>query len=121
MADVETVALARTTVTSLFLLAMLGVLLALRLFTLGTLFDLLWRPLIATAVMGIGIWFIDPTAPPIVELGLRIGAGLVIFSIVLGALWSISGYPTGLEEAIFALLSDYARVARERAMKVRRW
>jgi hypothetical protein len=70
--------------------------------------------------MGIGMWFIDPTAPPIVELGLRIGAGLVIFPTVLIVLWRISGYPTGLEEAIFALLSDYARVARGRLVAGRR-
>jgi O-antigen/teichoic acid export membrane protein len=112
--DVETVALTRAIVTAILLLGMLGVLLALRIFNLGELLNVLWRPVIAIAVMALCVSSIDLSGPPIVALGVRVVTGLAVFPLVLVVLWALSGRPSGVETAISSLLFDYTRVARGR-------
>ena len=116
VATVETVAIARTSVTALFLVGMLGVLLKLQVFSLGPLIGLLWRSVIATSVMALCILSIDLTNPPIVALGLRVATGLSVFPTVMVILWIVSGRPSGVEAAIFSLISDYIKVARHRGV-----
>ena len=118
ISSVEAVAITRTFVTGLFLVGMLGVLCAMQIFSPAILVSFLWRPLIATAVMAIGILYVDPTAPPIVLLILRVVTGVAIFPTVLVVLWGAAGRPDGLERAIFRLISDYTGVARDRPARV---
>jgi hypothetical protein len=106
-ASVEAVAMTRTATTAVFSLVMLGALVSVRAFSLKTLTNLLWRPLVAGAVMGLCVSTIELPAPPIIVLFLQVATGLVVFSMVCWLLWRISGRPDGLEATIFNLISDY--------------
>jgi O-antigen/teichoic acid export membrane protein len=112
--DVETVALTRSIVTTIFLVGMLGVLVVLRIFNLWELLKVFWRPAIATVAMAICVSSINVSGSPIVSLGLRVAMGLAIFPTVLAILWGLSGRPKGVESAILTLISDYIKVARRR-------
>ena len=116
-ANVEAVAMTRTATTILFSMGMLGVLVTTGAFSLKALVSFLWRPLVAAAVMGLCVWFIDLSAAPIIVLALRVTTGLIIFPMVLVLLWSVAGRPDGLESTISRLLSDYTRLAWERLGK----
>ena len=70
--NVEAVAMTRTAITTLFSLVMLSALVAVQAFDLRTLIGLLWRPLVAVAVMGGCVSAIDLPAAPIIVLFLRV-------------------------------------------------
>jgi len=116
-ANAEAVAMTRTATTILFSTGMLGMLVTTGVFSLKALVSFLWRPLVAVAVMGLCVWFINLSAAPIILLALKVTTGLIIFPMVLVLLWSVSGRPDGLESTIFSLLSDYTRLAWERLGK----
>jgi lipopolysaccharide exporter len=114
-AEAETVAMARTAVGLLYMVAMLAVLIALRVFTLARMLDLFWRPVIATAVMAACVSSLDVSGSHIVTLAIRIPAGVVAFSATHVLLWLITGRPSGVETALLSLAGDYvARVRRRR-------
>src|SRR5262249_55288578 len=116
ISEVETVALtiarARTVVNALFMIGMLGVLLVLGVFTPRKLVDVLWRPAMACVVMAICVGFVGlgEGTPQILSLGIHVGIGVAVFSVMLAFLWTVAGRPSGVETAIFRLASDYVRL-----------
>lgn len=70
-----------------------------------------WRPGLAAAVM---YFFVQSVATPgtwplILTLGLKVLVGVLSFILVMGALWLISGRPTGGETELLDRIADYRR------------
>jgi O-antigen/teichoic acid export membrane protein len=116
-ASAEAVAMARTATTVVFSIGMLGILVSMGAMGSKELLSRLWRPLVATGVMGLCVWLVELSGPPIIVLAFRVTTGFVAFLGTLALLWNVAGRPNGLESIIFGLISDYKRLAWERLGK----
>ena len=70
-----------------------------------TLLGLLWRPLVAAAVMYAAIHVVVPAGPAALRLLADIGIGVVTFMATTALLWWLSGRPAGAETGLI----DFAR------------
>lgn len=73
----------------------------------GRLIGIIWRPVLAVAVMALTLWRIglgwsDETSP--LALAEACVAGAVVYAVVLAASWLLAGRPAGAESDLIALL-----------------
>ena len=91
--------------------------------TLGiTLLDIInnqWRVVVASALMGLLVWFLSQQfAPPqvghLARLAILVGSGVLAYASVLGLLWILGGRPSGAEEQLSRTIGEVLRGARAR-------
>ena len=66
----------------------------------------IWRPLVAAAMMAGAVWLTHPHLPsfPALRLACDIMCGAAVYMVSLGLLWLLSGQPPGAEKTIGAIL-----------------
>jgi lipopolysaccharide exporter len=102
VADAEAMAATRLVVALLFLpvvLKMVSLVVAVR---VRELLAVLWRPALAAAGMQYLVQASPIGGPALVELLLRVIAGMLIYPLLLALLWWISGRPGGAEQLLMA-------------------
>ena len=106
MGGAETLAIARLGVAVLFIPVMFGFVSRACQIPVLSLFASIWRPLLAAAIMAVGVRYLhnqlDWTATP--RLVVTVLAGGFTYPAVLALLWLASGRPAGAESDIYARL-----------------
>ncbi len=106
LGDVQTVALARTAVTGLFIPGMFLALTRVLPVTLGDLAARGWRPVAAGVPMALLVPLAQHAAPdsPLLRLVLAMAAGAAAYGGTLLLLWRLAGRPEGLEAVAWRAL-----------------
>lgn len=81
-------------------------------------FGAVWRPLLATGAMAAALLLLSPEIQGLaagVSLALRIAAGTLTFTLVLGVSWLLAGRPAGSEQALSRMI--VGRLGAKRALR----